>query len=135
MRLLMAAAVGALLAGCGGGDGSPANCAAPAGTYQLAIVPASPNGCQLSAGTVVVPAGTVPFAGASCNAQVTTSADMCTTDVVSTCPDDTGSSSATGHIEWNAAATHATGVLTYAFTPTGSTTPCVSTVNVMYSQL
>jgi len=132
-RLLLAALVA--VAGCGAGADEPASCAAPAGTYQLAIAPSAPNGCQLSAGVVDVPAGTVPFASASCNAQVTTSADMCTTDVVSTCPGDAGSSSVTGHIEWNAAGTHATGSLTYAFTATGAVTPCVSTVNVTYTQL
>ncbi len=101
----------------------------------MTVTPKVPNGCALSAGSVVVDIGAPPADPTCVTSDETESADHCKTTRAQTCGDGAGkSSSSNWAVTWDADGNGGTGIMTYAFSLNVDATPCVSTVGVTYAR-
>lgn len=71
-----------------------------------------------------------------CTTTTTASTDSCKVTLNSSCINADGSASTTTEeVTWSHDGAHASGLETWTYSAAPSDTPCVSTVNITYSQL
>lgn len=107
------------------------------GSFQVTYAPTTTNDCGLSATSIVVNVETNMGADMpGCTSQVANSLDMCMVSLDQTCANSDGTGSTLSeHVTWNEAGTHASGLVTFAYSPSPGTVSCISTMNVTYSKL